>query len=113
MKVINLGISFLLELGMLAAYAYWGSHATSNGLANTILAIGVPLIVIIIWARFMAPKSEKHLTGWSYLMLKGVLYGLAALFLISSGQVIIAISFIIIAIISEVLAIFWKQAQFP
>jgi len=113
MKIINLGVSFLLELWMLAAYAYWGIHATSNGFANAILAIGVPFIAIIIWAWFMAPKSEKRLTGWSYLISKAVLYGLAAILLASSGQLTIAIAFVIIAAISEVLAIFWKQVQFP
>jgi len=113
MKLINLSVSFLLELWMLAAYAYWGIHATSNGFVNAILAIGSSFLAILIWARFMAPKSEKHLSGWSYLILKAVLYGLAALLLASSGKVTIAITFVIIAIISEMLAIFWKQAQFP
>jgi hypothetical protein len=108
-KAINLSIAFLLELCMLAALAYWGFQATESGLINATLGICTPLFAILIWARYMAPKSESHLTGWRYLLVKALLYGLTAILLASTGKLTLAIAFAGVAVISEGLGIVWKQ----
>ena len=65
LKIINEAFSFLLELAMLAAFTYAGFRVGSNQLAHYLLGIGIPLLVIIFWANYMAPKAANRLrTPW-------------------------------------------------
>src|SRR5258707_14085376 len=109
LQVINLGIAFLLELCMLGALAYWGFQVTDSVPLKVLLGIGVPVVVIVIWARFMAPNSTTRLTGTAYLLVKLVLFGAAAIALAFAGQVTLAIIFAVVAVINQVLLIVWKQ----
>lgn len=109
LQSINLGVAFLLELCMLGALAYWGFRASDNGLVKIVLGLGTPLLAIVIWARFMAPQSKTRLTGWSYLLLKFVLFGAAALGLVAAGQLTLAIIFAVVAVINQILLVVWKQ----
>jgi hypothetical protein len=67
------------------------------------LGIGAPLLAALIWACFMAPKSTRRLTGTSYLALKFILFGLAAIGLAIAGQPTLAILFAVVAVINQVL----------
>ena len=54
MKALNLALKFLLELAALAAFGLWGASITS-GVVAVMLAIGLPVIVAILWGVFAAP----------------------------------------------------------
>ena len=43
LKSVNLALAFLLELAMLAAYAYWGFQAGTSIIMKVVLGIGDPL----------------------------------------------------------------------
>jgi hypothetical protein len=109
LQAINLGIAFLLELCMLGALAYWGFQGTDSVPLKLLLGIGVPIVVIVIWARFMAPNSSTRLTGTAYLLLKLVLFGAAAIALAMAGQATLAIIFAVVAVVNQVLLMVWKQ----
>jgi len=112
LKAVNLGVAFLLELCMLMALAYWG-YQTGDGLAiHIVLGVGAPLVAILLWGRFLAPNSKTRLKGTSYLILKFVLFGAAAIGLAVAGQVTLAVIFIVVAIINQALLIAWKQETF-
>ncbi len=85
-KSLGLALAFALELAMLAAFGYWGFRVGSTILLKVLLGVGVPVLVAVIWAAFMAPRSRQRLQGWRYVSVKIVLFGLAALALIVSGQ---------------------------
>ncbi|MBA3826200.1 MAG: YrdB family protein [Ktedonobacterales bacterium] len=87
----NLALAFLLELAMLASLAYWGFHATQNPVLKGVLGVGVPLLVIVFWGAFMAPRSPRHLTGMAYLIAQFVIFGLAVAGLAVAGQMLSAI----------------------
>lgn len=108
-KSINLGMTFLLELCMLAALFYWGLQASDSTILRLGLAIVAPLLAVLIWGRFMAPRSRTRLSGWSYLILKSILFGVAALALAMAGQVTLAIVFVVVAVINQLLLLVWKQ----
>jgi len=108
LKTINLGVTFLLELAMLAALAYWGLQTDASIPLRIVLGVGASLLAALIWARFMAPKSTRRLTGTAYLALKFVLFGAAALALAAARQPTLAIVFAVIAVINQVLLIVWK-----
>lgn len=61
-KVINEIFSFFLELAMLAAFAYGGFHFGDNRVMHYFLGIGIPVLVIIFWAKYMAPKAVSRLS---------------------------------------------------
>ena len=106
---INLGVAFLLELCMLAALAYWGIQTGSNLPLKVMLGLGAPLLAVVIWSRFMAPQSAARLSGVPYLLLKLIIFGLAAIGLAVAGQLTLAIIFALIAVINQVLLMVWKQ----
>jgi branched-subunit amino acid transport protein len=68
-----------------------------------LLGIGVPLVVVVIWARFMAPRSETRLTGAAYRALEFVLYGAAVL----------AAIFAVVVIVNEGLVWFGASGETP
>ncbi len=84
-KSLGLALAFALELAMLAAFAYWGFHVGSTAFLKVLLGIGVPVLIVVIWSLFMAPRSTRRLQGWRYSSVKIMLFGLAALALIVSG----------------------------
>lgn len=61
-RSLNQILSFLLELGMLAAFCYTGFHLAVSPGWQYGLGIGVPVIVLIFWAKKMAPKSPKQIS---------------------------------------------------
>jgi hypothetical protein len=109
LKSINLGLAFLLELGMLAALAYWGFHTGQTIFARIALGLGAPILAAIFWGLFMAPKAVRPVSGQMHLALAILIFGVAALALASAGQRPLAYVFIIVFAINQVLLIAWKQ----
>ncbi len=109
LKNINLGVAFLLELAMLAAFAYWGLQTDASLPVRIVLGIGAPLLAALIWSRFMAPRSTTRLTGALYYLLKLILFGLAVIALAAAGQSTVAVVFAVVAVINQFLLMVWKQ----
>lgn len=85
-KGVNLALAFFLELGVLAALAYWGAFAGQGALGKIGLGIGAPALAAVVWALFGAPRAKWHLYGPWRLILQVVFFGSAALALLSAGQ---------------------------
>ena len=56
---LNLAIRFLLELTALASAGYWG-WKTGDGFMRLILAIGIPLVLAVIWGTFNVPGDPSR-----------------------------------------------------
>lgn len=108
LKAINAALSFLLELCMLAAFAYWGFQNESP-ILKIILGIGVPVAIIAFWAIFMAPRSERRVAPTLRLMLQLIIFGASALVLAIAGQQTLASIFAVFIVINAVLLYVWKQ----
>ncbi|HZC07787.1 MAG TPA: YrdB family protein [Ktedonobacterales bacterium] len=98
-----LALLFLLELCMLAAYAYWGFHTGGSLAARVALCVGVPLAVAVIWGIFMAPRAVVRLPAALHLILFVILFGAAALALGLAGQTTLAVIFAVAAAVSKAL----------
>lgn len=109
LKMVNLALAFVLELVMVFAYGYWGVKTRNGDLLGWLLAFGVPFVVILIWARFMAPNSKTRLKGVAYLGLKALLFGGAALALVAAEQPTAALIFVVVSILNQILLIVWKD----
>jgi uncharacterized protein DUF2568 len=98
-RLANLGIRFLLELCLLAAFGYWGATASGSTLTNIALAIGVPLVVCVVWGYFVAPRAVRPLPTLSWVAVQLVLFGLGWIALAGrSAEILGAVLFGVTAI---------------
>lgn len=86
MKNANLALSFILELCLLAAFAYWGFRAGQNLALKLLLGLGAPLLTAVFWGFYMAPRSAHRVQNPLYLIFRVVLFGLAVIALVVSGR---------------------------
>ena len=104
----NAGMSFALELAMLAAFSYWG-FTVGGGLVAWALAIALPLLGVLVWGAFLAPRSNRRLTLVPGALLSWALFLLAAAALWVTGQTALAIALALIASVNRMLILTWKQ----
>lgn len=99
-KILNDAISFFLELSMLAAFAYAGFHFGNRFAIQLLAGIGIPALVIVFWAKYMAPKAKKRLSfPWLHLVTFG-LFEASAVALYCSGAQRWAVVFGIICLVN-------------
>lgn len=105
-KVINTGLSFLLELLVLVIFGYFGYQLNLPGWARVLAAASIPLVFAILWGIFAAPNSGRRLTGMSLLAFKIVVFGAAILALYYLGYLSPAIILSVIVVINLTLEFF-------
>ena len=108
-KSLNLGARFLLELGALAALAYWGWHTGNTTLTQLLLAVVTPLLAAIIWGRFIAPKAPHRLEDPVRVGVEIVFFGGATAALATAGAGTAAVVFGIAAAASLLLMFVFGQ----
>jgi hypothetical protein len=113
MKLItsaNLILAFLLEIALLASYYYYGFHLPITTPLQTLIGIGVPLVVIVFWSFFLAPRAKHRLSLPWLLLIKVLLFSAAVVMLISVEQDKPAILLGILTFINLSLATIFHQA---
>lgn len=105
----NLAIKFALELASLAAFAYWGANA-GHGVVAVLLAIAAPVLMVIVWGRLAAPRSEHRLPLSSRIPLELAVFTLAALALLEYSTVAV-VAFAAVVIINALLLTALRQWQ--
>jgi hypothetical protein len=109
MRELNLAFRFILELVVLVALAIWGFGASSEPIVALILGIGVPAVVIVVWATFVSPKAPRRLPDPARLGVEVVVFGAGVLALVLAGQPVAAVLLAIAAALSLGLMQFWGQ----
>jgi hypothetical protein len=103
LRLINLGVRFLLELGALAAFSYGGATARASGALRAALAVILPLIVALLWGLFISPNA-RYSTGRAGQVGLGVIVFLAAALLLRErGHATVAAAFAATAVVSSLL----------
>ncbi len=90
-KNTNLGLSFLLELCAMAAFAYWGYQASTGTFVRIALALAAALLAAVVWGLLAAPRAPRRLKGWQLLVFKLLFFALSAAALAATGQPILAV----------------------
>jgi uncharacterized protein DUF2568 len=80
-RTANLGLRFLLELGLLVGVGWWGGHALGWW-----AAVVLPLAAAFLWGSFLAPKARWTIPSLARLVLELVLFALAAVGYWRAGQ---------------------------
>jgi hypothetical protein len=102
-RTVNLGLAFLLELAALAAFSWWGFHASGANWLNVVLGVGAPVVAAIVWGLFAAPRAKYQLSTVSTFAVKVIVFGAATAALIASGQLVIGIVFAAVVIANTAL----------
>jgi hypothetical protein len=113
LKSANLLLTFILELVVLIALGYWGFHLDGGMPLPVIAGLGAPLLAIVVWALFGAPRGKWHLQGMGRLFLIIVFAGSGALALIAAGQLAMGIALALIYALNYGLNRLWKQDDLP
>ena len=108
-KVANLAIRFLLEICVLISIGYWGFKTGSGWLLKIVLGIGVPLLIVVIWAMFGAPKSSMRLEGLLYLLLEVIVFSSGVAALVLTRNYALVWVFAVVIIINRILLLVWRQ----
>lgn len=109
LKGFNYLLSFLLELAMLFAFGYFGFHSGSSGLVKWSLALGIPLLVAVLWGLFFAPNAKRRFSVLPGVLLSLGLFLLAAWGLWQTGQPVAAWMLAGVAVMNRGLVVVWKQ----
>jgi hypothetical protein len=96
LRAVNLGIRFLLELAALGAVGWWGVDTGGSILGKVVLGAGLPLVVAVVWGRFISPKASVKVSRPVWFALQAVIFGAAALALVSVWSVAPGIVFAIV-----------------
>lgn len=104
-------LRFLLELGALAALAYWG-FATQDGAPAWILGLGAPLAAAVFWGLLVAPKARFRVRRPWRVVLGLVVFGLAAAALADAGSSVLALVFAGLALLNAVVMLARRPAGY-
>lgn len=99
LRGLSLALKFAVELAAFAAFAYWGTSVAS-GVAAVSLAVATPTVAIVLWGRFAAPQSRQRLARRKRIPFELCVFALAALALMSAGEEIVALVFLVIVAMS-------------
>lgn len=88
--------AFLVELMMLGALVYVGVVLPGSVVGRVVLAVVLPVVVAVIWGRWLAPRAPRRLPFRRGLMLKIVLFAVTAVLLGWAGPLVVAIVFFVV-----------------
>jgi hypothetical protein len=90
MTLVNLAVRFVVELLGVGALGYWGVGVSHEPLVQVLLGVGAPLLLIVTWARVVAPKAVNPLRPQVRVAIGTVLLLVAAGALGVAGQPVAA-----------------------
>ena len=102
LKNANLGLRFLLELGALAAVAYWGFQ-TGDGALRWVLGIAAPVAVAVVWWLFVSPKAAVDAPRPVRLAVELAVWTAAGAALWAAADPTLGIAFFVVAVASGIL----------
>lgn len=83
-------LAFLLELAALGFLSWWGFGAGHEGPLRILLGVGTPLLAIMVWALFAAPRARLRPRLPLVLVVKALVLGGGAAALYGVGHPVAA-----------------------
>ena len=91
----NFGLAFAVELAGLGIFAWWGWRTAGSTPVRLLLAIGLPVLAMVVWGLFAAPTADYRgpvVTA----VVKIAFFGLAGLALWSLDHRILGVIFVLV-----------------
>lgn len=109
MKAANLGVLFLIELGVLAAVAYWGFTLDAPTALAWLAGLAAPAVLITLWALFGSPKATYRGRGAARFGFELLWFGAGVVALLLAGAWTWAAVLALFCVASKTLAAVWDQ----
>jgi len=106
---LNLAIRFFIEVVALIIYFYWGYTLGEGKIPKYLLAIGIMVIVAIIWGTFLSPKAPVELSPLLHQGLEIVILSIPVVIFIYFGYFTYGIAYAVIAVVNKWLMVIWGQ----
>ncbi|WP_369199601.1 YrdB family protein [Streptomyces sp. PU-14G] len=102
--VANEVLAFLLELAALACLGWWGSTAADGTALRVLLGAGLPLVAIVLWSLFAAPKARLRPRLPLVLAVKALVLGGGAVALYGVGHPVAAVAMAVVVVVNTAVA---------
>jgi len=89
-------LRFFLEMAALAALAYWG-FSEFGGVVQWVIGLGSPLLVAVVWGRFMSPKASHPTVDPVRVLIEFAVFGSAVAALFAADAPVLAVIFAALA----------------
>ena len=89
-------LRFFLELAALASLAYWG-FTEFDGVAQWLVGLGAPLLVAVVWGRFMSPKASHPTVDPVRLVIEFLVFGSGVAALFAADAPVLAVVLAVLA----------------
>jgi hypothetical protein len=109
LKSSNLVLRFLLELCVLAALAYWGATVSLRLPARIAIAVGLPLVVAVIWGLLVSPRARIDLGPQLRLVIELVIFAGGVVALLARERLLLAILLAVLYVGNKILMAVWDQ----
>ncbi|MBL3669785.1 YrdB family protein [Streptomyces sp. M2CJ-2] len=100
----NEALAFLLELAALVCLGWWGSHTGPEGVFRILLGVGAPLLAVVVWALFAAPRARWRPRLPLVLVVKALVLGGGAAALYGVGHPVAAGAMAVVTIANTTVA---------
>ncbi|AOR33091.1 hypothetical protein BFF78_20285 [Streptomyces fodineus] len=97
-------LAFLLELAALACLGWWGFTVGAGAALHVLLGVGTPLLAIVLWALFAAPRARLRPRLPLVLVVKAVVLGGGATALYGVGHPVTAAAMAVVVVANTALA---------
>src|SRR3954452_15773413 len=88
-------LRFFLELASLASLAYWG-FSDFDGVVQWVIGQGAPLLVAVVWGRFMSPKASHPTVDPGRLLIEVAVFGSGVAALFAADAPVLAVIFAVL-----------------
>jgi hypothetical protein len=110
---VNEGLAFALELVALGFGAWWGADTGGGLAASVLLGAGAPVLAAVAWGLFAAPRARFQVPLAAVLLVKVIVFGLAAAAVFAIGRPGLAIAFAVVVVINTAVATVDREAMKP
>lgn len=100
-KNINLGLRFILELCLLAAFAYWGYQYGSSGPLQVLAGTAAAMVIAVLWGLFLSPKAKIKLPLAIRVLMELSLFCMAGWLLYGMGRYSQAMLLVIVFVLNR------------
>ncbi|MBP1920230.1 hypothetical protein J2Z34_002741 [Youngiibacter multivorans] len=108
-KIINLGLSFIVELVALFIYGWYGYNTGTQGWQRILLAVILPATAAVFWGKYLAPNAIGRFEMPGLLIAKIAIMAVAAVMLFRMWRTMPGILFLAVAAVNLLLAVLLGQ----
>ncbi|MEV5873628.1 YrdB family protein [Streptomyces sp. NPDC052101] len=102
-------LAFALEIAALACLSWWGFGAGDALAPQVLLGVGTPLLAIVLWSLFAAPRARLRQRLPLVLVVKALVLGGGAAALYGAGHPVAAVTMAVVVVGNTALAEIFRR----